>query len=199
MKHKLVDLTLYTSALCNLRCKYCYIAKNRHMQDIEDLIIKDCNIEYYSDFLDKLTKYFDYSELKSISLWGGEPTIGLRRFTPIIIYLCSIYPTIDTIMFSSNYTRDEWPNDLDYLCSELVKLNKKIVVSAQVSIDGPPEINDLNRGYTNKIIQNYNKVIEVMNKYLESSKLEFMISLKSTLIFPQIEELANDKKTYKLL
>lgn len=198
MKHQLLDLTLYTSALCNLKCKYCYIAKNKYLNDIEDLIIRDCSIEYFSDFLNKLSKYYDYSKLRSISLWGGEPTIGLRRFIPIIVYLCSIYPSIDFVMFSSNYSREEWPDEFEELCYQLSKLDRKIGISAQASIDGPPEINDVNRGnVTEKIIKNYNKVVSCIEKYIKNSKLDFMISFKSTLLFTQIEELANDVEKIK--
>lgn len=196
---KLKNITLYTSALCNLRCNYCYVAKNQYLQEVENAIIKDCSIKYYDIFLDKLSKYYDYSELRSISLWGGEPTIGLVRFTPIIIHLLKKFPSINLIMFSSNCTRKTYPDEFRFFCEELSKLGKKIIISAQTSIDGPPNINDNNRGIgnTSKIIENFNKITNICEEYLSKSKLNFTFCIKSTILFSQMEELAENPELLK--
>lgn len=194
MKNNLYDLTLYASALCNQRCKYCFIYKSPLLQKVEDEIIEYCNVEYYDDFMEKLSPYFNYDKMKTISLWGGEPSIGFKRFTPIICHYFEKYSSLQEVMFSSNFTYEHFLEYLEYMVKNLYKVRNNLIVNVQLSLDGPVYINDSNRGkgVTEKSIENYKYMIDIF-KELPDTML-FKTQTKGTLTIEDVKNLCESNK-----
>jgi len=44
------SLVLYTTATCNLNCKYCYIDKNSALTKIDDILEESFKGDYYFNF-----------------------------------------------------------------------------------------------------------------------------------------------------
>ena len=62
-------------------------------------------------------------------------------------------------------------------------INNEYNVYLQISIDGQPEINDYNRGEgtTQKVIINYNHLVDLVNEYNHLHNINLFITTKSTL------------------
>lgn len=189
-KPSLYNLTLYSSALCNLKCKYCFIHKSPLLQEMEKLIEQYCNSDYYFDFLDRLSPYFSYDGLKNISYWGGEPSIGFKRFANVTMDFMKKYKTIDTLKFSSNFTYKDLIPSFVALLDAGSSVKDEFVFDAQVSVDGPPFINDSNRGFgtTDLIIENFSEMLGLCEEY---PNVNFISHPKGTLSLEQVEYLLN--------
>ena len=75
------NITLFTTALCNLNCGYCYICKDATgcLKQIDDDLAKDfengSQIKQVYDVDPEADKH-----IKHITLWGGEPFLHIERF-----------------------------------------------------------------------------------------------------------------------
>ena len=59
---------LYTCGVCNLQCRYCGIDKNPVLKDIDAVLGKSFEGDYY---FERLKKYFpNRGQLKRIETWG---------------------------------------------------------------------------------------------------------------------------------
>lgn len=177
-------LTLYTTALCNLKCSYCYICKDNTnaLKKIDD----DIKVDWENNNYIKRLKYDfpkEYLEnIKGIDLWGGETLIGMDRFTKSFHNFKEILPNLNFIQFSTNFVA---PHTLDILKRLIDEISKNISIDEiftiylQISVDGPEDINDLNRGkgVTEKILKNYNDFLDINIP----SNIQVCISTKPTL------------------
>ena len=72
------NITLFTTALCNLNCGYCYICKDATgcLKQIDDDLAKDfengSQIKQVYDVDPEADKH-----IKHITLWGGEPFLHI--------------------------------------------------------------------------------------------------------------------------
>lgn len=182
---KLCDLgyesvNLYFSAICNLRCKYCFQPKVAGIN-------KDTNkkvIEWISsgrledDILDLFGK-----DITNISLWGGEPSINLPYLTERIPEYFKKFPKLRNINFSSNVSRKNLCNNIIDLIKKVseenIKSNRCMSIDVQFSIDGPPEINDFNRvgSKAEKIIDN---ITYICKKIKDIDPRYYNLSIKAT-------------------
>ena len=71
------SLVLYTTAICNLKCRYCYIDKNPALKTIDDLLDESFKGDYYFNYAKKV--FPDKNQLTEVQIWGGEPSIRLDR------------------------------------------------------------------------------------------------------------------------
>ncbi len=187
-----VACEIFTSAICNLNCKYCYIPKTSFLKDIhENIISKIDSGEYIEDIY---TIYGD--NLTSLSLWGTEQTLVLDHISKILSKLFDKFAKLNTFSFSTNLI-----GDINSIISfiECLPKNKKIRLKMQVSIDGPPIITDINRGSgtTEKIINNLKLFGEqIGNK--DIGDIHISISPKATWGANNIEYFSKDiKKIYE--
>ena len=139
-------LVLYTTAVCNLNCSYCYIDKNpalKHIDDILDDSFKDEN--YYFDFAKEI--FPNPQQLKEIQYWGGEPTLRFDRAYNITEKLIEYYPNLKSFLFSTNFIGNHWFEQVTNFLNILAKFpDREFILSIQLSIDGPENINDYGRG-----------------------------------------------------
>ena len=97
--------TLFTTALCNLNCAYCYICKDKdgNLKQIDDDIAR----EFANDsYINQILAYGDniQEKLDSLTLWGGEPFLHMERFTFRIDKWFEAFPNINKIDTSTNFT-----------------------------------------------------------------------------------------------
>ena len=194
---KLCDLgyesvNLYFSAICNLRCKYCFQPK------IEN-INKDTNkkiIDWISsgrledDILDVFGK-----NITNISLWGGEPSINIPYLTERISNFYEKFPKLKSISFSTNISRKNLCNNIITLINrvseENIKSNRCVSVDVQFSIDGPPEINDFNR-VGSKADTIINNITYFCNKVKDINPRYYYLNIKSTISKESLRWLMTD-------
>ena len=87
------------------------------------------------------------NELEEVGFWGGEPTLRLDRAFYTLKKLIEYYPNLHTFNFSTNFTTSNWFEQIGGLCDLLNEFApRKFHLTIQLSLDGPPEINDLGRG-----------------------------------------------------
>ncbi|MCF0126329.1 MAG: radical SAM protein [Clostridia bacterium] len=132
----LIKLTIIISSKCNLTCKYCYANSGRYDSCNED--IKLGTIKATID-----TFYKKYSNIQNIMLFGGEPTLNMDAIEYCCSYIDENYkkgiikskPTIGLV------TNGTTVND------RFIEIINKYGLQITVSLDGPQEINDINRLY----------------------------------------------------
>lgn len=138
-------LILYTTAVCNLNCVYCYIDKNPALVEIDRILDESFQGDYYFNFAKKM--FPNPEQLGEVEFWGGEPTLRLDRAYHTVDKLISYYPNLKRFMMSTNFTGTNWFDQFYGLMSILAKYpDRKFNFSLQLSIDGPTNINDKQRG-----------------------------------------------------
>jgi hypothetical protein len=138
-------LILYTTAVCNLKCVYCYIDKNEALKKIDTMLDESFQGDYYFNFAKKM--FPNRNQLKRLEIWGGEPTIRLDRCFETVEKLIEYYPNLYEFNFSTNFTGSHWFDQFFGFCDIFRKFpNRKFHLFLQMSIDGPTELNDSQRG-----------------------------------------------------
>ena len=170
------NLILYTTSICNLKCTYCYIDKNPALQKIDKILEESFQGDYYFNFAKEM--FPDKNSLEEVGFWGGEPTLHLSRAFYTIEKLIEYYPNLHTFNFSTNFTTNNWFEQINGLCQLLNKFkNRKFYLTIQLSLDGPPEINDLGRGKntTKLFIEHWKKLID----FIKTDKIPKNIIMKT--------------------
>lgn len=175
---------LFSSGICNLRCKYCYIPKTSFLKEVNDEVIKSIRSGL---FIERLKLFFG-DELKTISHWGTEPTLTINEFKDFYKTAIQVFPSLESINLSSNFITNP-ENLLKFVVDDLPS-EKKLKITIQVSIDGPKEITDKNRGEgsTDKIV---NHLLWFSKKVDGASiKHEVKMHVKPTIDYKDIERLS---------
>lgn len=169
MKFLPESMEIYMTSKCNLRCEYCYISKNNSLV-LHDKEIEQCHKDLI--YLNKIKELYKENKdaLTSLSLWGGEPTMGLNRITETFDEYVNYFPKLNRISFSTNMTYGN-KNIYDFLDKLSLYENRSFLIDLQISIDGPSEINNYNRkGYQDGvdineiIVQNTLDLIKYFNE-----------------------------------
>lgn len=192
-------VNLYFSAVCNLECTYCFQPKiSGHMQDVNDNIVDWIVSGRMEDDIERIIG----SDITSLSLWGGEPSINLPYLVERLPFIAKRFPDFKELHYSTNLsTRKLAQNTVD-LIKCINDLNKdrdnKIIASVQISIDGTPEVNDANRigSSANEIKNNIDYVLESLNS-LGIVKDYYYIHFKGTHGSESIKYLADGDNFYK--
>lgn len=185
------DIYLYISAACNLKCNYCYISKNSHLKEVDDIIAESFKKEHYYLNLAKHYLDNDLSNVDTLEFWGAEPTLGLYRVDNTVRDFIQECPKLYHFVFSTNCTTKETVPSIKHFLDVLSEYtNRQFLISLQISVDGPAEFTDLTRGEgtTEKILKNYKELIDsqILRAY---PNVECKIQLKPTL----------NKETLKML
>ena len=185
------SIVLYTTAVCNLKCRYCYIDKNPALVTIDNILDESFSGDYYINYAKEV--FPDRNQLKEIQMWGGEPTIRMDRAFHTIDAIIDYYPKVEKIMFSTNFTTKNWFEQLYSLLELLGKHRDRIFyLDIQLSIDGPENINDSSRGIgvTNIFKENFNRLIKESSKKIPNN-VYFCYFFKPTLDSKSIRLLQN--------
>jgi len=128
---------------CNLDCSYCYVY-NRG-DDSWKSRPKISSLEVSKKLAERLLEHYNLHKLKELSLeiHGGEPLLlGKKRFKEHIEVFRNTCESINlNIFFQTNglLLDEEW-----------VDLLFELKIPFSISIDGPPEVNDIHRIYKNQ-------------------------------------------------
>ena len=179
MKHYMKDtkkidfIYLIVSQGCNLGCKYCFLENCEGNWKNQMMSFETAKIA--------VDKYIDHAKKNNISeptimLFGGEPFYNWNILKKVVDYCTDTYPEL----FNNK-------NDLDNLKFRTVtngtlitdsraKYMKKHNIVAAISIDGPKEINDVNRVFKNSDVSVYDKVLESI-EILRKNGCDFGLSI----------------------
>jgi sulfatase maturation enzyme AslB (radical SAM superfamily) len=165
---------MFSSAICNLDCAYCYIPKTTEMKNIHQNIIHSLKT---GSFLENAKKLYD-NRLEHLSLWGAEPTMILKELSKVLPQFFDAFPRLKSLSFSTNFVKN-----IDIMLDFIEKMPKdrSLEFKIQVSLDGPKEITDVNRGTgaTEAIEKNINYFYKQLNE-IDLGKIKFYSNLKPT-------------------
>lgn len=161
-------LQIYTTNGCNLNCRYCYEKDSSHMETIS-------HPQDYSIYIDKILELHpDNSKtIETIELWGGEPLLGLQEFVDSLPQFINTFINLKKIKLSSNFTIYNSMDLILLLGFSIYNLDKDITIDLQISLDGPIEINDFNRGNGNtiKVIDNLQNLLDTYPSHYPHLKI----------------------------
>ena len=184
----------YTCGTCNLKCHYCGIDKNPILVQIDKALEKSFEGDYYYN---QLLKYFpDPCQLRRIETWGGEPFLKMERIHPLVNKVIEHYPYFDQMFSSTNFSYPEWPDKFFGLMKQFeAYAPRKFDYFLQLSLDGPTNINDFNRGegVTEKCRKNFQALVNRLPVDLPSN-VTLNIYFKPTLDNTSIKQLDTKEK-----
>lgn len=127
-----LGLTLITSLGCNFDCPYCYEDKRPSLLDRD---VEAAVLQLVDDRIDQLRDL-------EVVWFGGEPLLGLKalvRLSDAFIERCDAYG----VAYSATIVTNGW-----LLNGSTAKLlAERRVETAQVTLDGPPDVHDRMRPY----------------------------------------------------
>lgn len=197
-----VAANIYFVGTCNLKCVYCFQPKICDtMSSVNKKIV---NWIESGDMEDDIEKYIG-KNVESFSLWGGEPSINLPHLINRLPYIYDRFPKLNSIFYSTNIsTRKLAQNSID-LVNEITRLNEvyrkygrsPLKVNIQISIDGPPEVNDPGRIGSSAldILDNVTYLLQELNKIPKENR-HFTINGKSTMSADTIRWFMQDNDKY---
>ena len=134
-------LILAITSRCNLHCQYCYMDANKNGRDMADTII------------DKAIFLLDEHQPKChIQITGGEPTLVPDKIARVARQ-SHLLPVKPQLAIQTNATM---------ITTELCQLFKEFDFQVGVSLDGPPDIQDWQRGLASKTLRGL-KMLESMD------------------------------------
>lgn len=185
---------IYPCGVCNLQCRYCGIDKNPILIEIDKKLGDSFKDDYY---INCFKKYFPHKgQLKRVETWGGEPFMKMDRIYNLLHQIIDYYPYFDTMFSSTNFSYNTWINQFFGLMDQFALYPyRDFKYELQLSIDGPKDINDGNRGngVTEKCLNNFYKLLEELKNGKLSSNIELSIAIKATLDTNNLYKL-NDKE-----
>ena len=181
--YEVKQITLFTTALCNLNCSYCYICKDKqgNLKLIDDELVEHWNKDI---FLNQILN-FDPSvkeTLETIELWGGEPFLHIERFLDNSKKWLDNFPNVNKISWSTNFVVSNQVKLIEDLINNISVNypNRNWVFECQISIDGPENMNDFGRGakVTQTIIDNFKQLCLIK---INNPNAKLKVSFKPTL------------------
>lgn len=185
----------YTCGTCNLKCRYCGIHKSDILKEIDNVLEKSFDGDYY---FERVKKFFPRKDmLTSFETWGGEPFIKMERFHPTLRKLIEYYPYLSSGFSSTNFSYPEWTMKFFNLMEVFGEYPyRKFNYTLQLSVDGPSYINDAGRGegVTEKCLSNFKKLVSLLKENKLPNNINLFISLKGTLDNDSLLKLNNKEK-----
>ena len=133
-------LILALTSRCNLRCRYCYMTARRQGDDMADEVLDQA-----------LSLIRAQDKPCHIQLTGGEPTLVPDKIR-LVIEQSRLLPQKPQLAIQTNGT---------LLSRELCQLFKEQQVQVGVSLDGPPKLQDHQRGLASETLRGL-KLLEAM-------------------------------------
>ena len=175
---------IFSSALCSLNCKYCYIPKTDSMRKLQKDVVKKLENK---TFIQDLEKFYG-KNLEYLGLWGAEPTLTLDLISKAVPNLMEKFPKLKNISFSTSLMTN--PDIILSFIKVLKKIKKRLILDCQISLDGPAFITDVNRikGAAQKVPENFFYIVKELNK-INLRNLNIDFTFKSTLTLNNIRML----------
>lgn len=192
MKEHRTSLVLYTTAVCNLNCRYCFIDKNPALQKIDDFLDHSFleTPDYYFNFAKET---FEQNKLTQVQFWGGEPFLGMHRAYETVAQMIEYFPNLREFLVSTNFVSHCFFDEAFGFFRMLGRFpERRFEFALQLSLDGPKNINDLNRGegVTEKFTENFTKFItQLQDENNIPSNVVLRMHMKPTLDASSIAQL----------
>lgn len=149
-----LGLTIVTSLGCNFGCPYCFEDKHGSILQSE---VQMALLQFLDEKIEKLQRF-------EVCWFGGEPLLGKEQLLALsdqFIERCDrAGVTYVADIITNGYLLDEQTCDL---------LRKRRVATAQITLDGPPEVHDLMRPLVNgkgtfkKILANIHHAVNYLS------------------------------------
>ena len=186
---------VYPCGVCNLNCRYCTIDKNPVLLDIDNELEESFKGDYY---FNRIKEYFPRrNQLKRLETWGGEPFLHMDRTYPLVHQLINYYPYFDTMYSSTNFSFDDWLNQFMGLMNVFAQYPyRDFNYTLQLSVDGPPYINDTNRGadVSKRCVANFDKLVALIKDNQFPKNVKLTCTLKGTWDTESIKQLNNKER-----
>jgi sulfatase maturation enzyme AslB (radical SAM superfamily) len=177
-----VAVELLSSSVCNAACSYCFIPK---VPSLKELLPKIKGKLCPDGYIKEMKELFG-DKLEALGLWGTEPLTTLKDWNDILPQILNEFPNLNNLSFSTNLFLN--PKIIVDFINHLPKDRKKLRLTIQISIDGPPEITDENRGVggTKKIVDHFIELLDDLST-IDLGELHINFSFKPTLDMKNIE------------
>lgn len=186
-------VVLYTTAVCNLNCRYCFIDKNPALKKIDDILEESFNGDYYFEYCKEI--FADKKQLKRLETWGGEPFLRMDRLHHTLRKLIDYYPNLNEFYSSTNMTPSNWIEQFSGLMGVLGEFApRKLTYSLQLSLDGPKDITDAGRGegVTDRLTENFDLLLASLEDIVPKNVM-LNVHFKPTLDAKSIHELQTEE------
>ena len=172
---------LYSTAVCNLNCTYCYINKNKGLSAIDQVLAESfADPGYYFDFI---RDYFpNRGDLQTLEVWGAETFLHMERVHPTLHKLIGHYPFFRDFFASTNFSYPEWTDKVFGLLGQFARYApRRFNATLQLSLDGPAEITDRTRGdgVTENCLENFSRLLARADEIPEN--VDVFLAFKPTL------------------
>lgn len=124
------SVTYLATETCNLKCSYCFENAGTFNNNNKKKVM---SLEQYVNSYEKISKE---KKIEIIEFFGGEPLIGISEIELFCKYLAQKYESIPQLGIITNGT---------LLTPEIIDFLKQYNFVVTVSLDGPKNINDINR------------------------------------------------------
>ncbi len=192
--NKRTTAVLYSCGTCNLKCHYCGIDKNPILAKIDEELGKSFEGDYY---INQFQKYFpNPHQLTRLETWGGEPFLKMERMYPLVNQVIQKYPYFKEMFSSTNFSYPEWPDKFFGLMKQFAPYApRQFEYYLQLSLDGPTEINDFNRGagVTERCRKNFEIFVERLKTELPENVV-LKVHFKPTLDMVSMRQLDTKEK-----
>jgi uncharacterized protein len=177
LKKKLRLVTLQVTQQCNLRCAYCAYSGSYMNREHSN---KKMSIETAKKGIDFLINNSKDSDRIGIGFYGGEPLLEFKLIKQCIEYAkeraegkdLSLTATVNGTLLSEN----------------IVEYFEEHGLNLLISLDGPRQIHDKNRKFSNNSCGSFDMVIDK----LEMIKEKFPNYFKSNITFNSVLDMEND-------
>lgn len=146
--HKIRKIELIMTNACNLNCTYCFAHGGSYHKKIRKIS---------KEVLNEIINLINNNDVQEIVFFGGEPTLAEEE----IDYFCRL-------LNMNNLTPQlKMVTNLYEVSEKLIKLIKKNNIILTVSIDGPEEINNINRiaRDNGNVFESVSNNIKILNSY----------------------------------
>lgn len=173
LSRKISKITLQLTQQCNFRCKYCIYSENINQQQRSHSNNK-MSWETAQKAIDFLWHHSVDSDSIDIGFYGGEPLLEFPMIKKAVAYSKKIFKGKDlTFSITSNGT---------LLTEDIIQFFADHDVHLMISLDGPKEINDLNRVFANgqgtydAVMKNIELIKSVNKEYAKNVKYSMVIN-----------------------
>lgn len=185
--YEIGHLNVITSSLCDLKCSYCFLHKDKVFRSQDKKIVQAWLDGTYISNIRKVFQCLDcdLKKVHTISLWGGEPFIHLKEIKFGIQQLVSDCYNITSFHVPTNWVH----TNISDLCNLLQVVNNSVAprkkdnlvhFHIQVSIDGIDHdifMQEGHNGTWEKYIKNFDILCENLEKmYLPNLSVDFCVS-----------------------
>lgn len=172
LNRKIKSITLQVTQKCNFRCKYCIYS--------EEINKSQRSHSNNSMSLDTAMKSIDFLSNHSIDLkevgigfYGGEPLLEFELIKKIVAYAKEVFIG-KQILFSMT-------TNGSLLNKEIIKFLKENDFNLMISLDGPKDVNDKNRVFSNgsgtfdSVINNIELIAELYPTYANELSISMVM------------------------